>query len=161
MKSEKIDKKELKVSAIDKGTVIDHIPSKSTLNVLRILNLKNITEIISVAFNLPSKSLGKKGIIKISGKSLSKNEIAQIVLLAPHCTMNVIENYKVKEKINLEIPEQIRGVGKCINPNCITNNETVNVKFSIISKKPIKIRCDYCETVMKREDLVINQIENG
>ena len=33
-------RKELKVSAIENGTVIDHIPSKTVFQVIKILNLK-------------------------------------------------------------------------------------------------------------------------
>ena len=55
-------RKELKVSAIKDGTVIDHIPSDATLKVAEILDLKGIRNVISIATNLKSKKTGKKGI---------------------------------------------------------------------------------------------------
>ena len=37
---------------------------------------------------------------------------------------------------------------KCINPNCITNKETIETKFNVIEEKPLKIQCHYCEKTM-------------
>ena len=53
-------KKELNISAIKEGTVIDHIPSKATFKVADILDLKSVKGIISIAANLSSKALVKK-----------------------------------------------------------------------------------------------------
>ena len=72
-------KKELSISAIKDGSVIDHIPSNATLKVVDILDLKGIRGMISIATNLTSKTMGKKGIIKISGKDLTKEEVDKII----------------------------------------------------------------------------------
>ena len=76
-------KKELSVSAIKEGTVIDHIPSDVTLKVADILDLEGIKSIISIATNLDSKTMGKKGIIKVGGKSLTQDEVNKIAIVAP------------------------------------------------------------------------------
>lgn len=149
------ENKSLSVSAIKHGTVIDHIRSEATLKVLEILKLKDVGEIISVAYNLKSKRMGKKGIIKVGGKSLSRKEIQKIALIAPDSTMSIIENYKVKEKMKLEIPEEITGVAKCINPNCVTNAESVKTIFRIVRREPLVVRCHHCERDMAREDLIL------
>ena len=60
--------KKLEVSAIEEGTVIDQIANKSTFKVANILNTQNIEQVVLIGFNLSSKKLGKKGIIKIGGK---------------------------------------------------------------------------------------------
>ena len=101
-------KKELSISAIKDGSVIDHIPSNTTLKVVDILNLKGLRGIISIATNLTSKAMGKKGIIKISGKDLTKEEVDKIALIAPNATVNIIKNYNVKEKIKVAIPQTIK-----------------------------------------------------
>jgi len=145
--------KELKVSAIRDGTVIDHIPSDVTFNVVEILKLENVNKIVSVATNLPSKRLGKKGIIKIGGKDLTKEEADKIALIAPKATFNIIKKYDVVKKIVSDIPDTIYGIVKCFNPKCITNNEPMKTKFSVISKSPLKLRCMYCERTMKKEDI--------
>jgi aspartate carbamoyltransferase regulatory subunit len=146
-------KKELSVSAIDEGTVIDHIPSDATLNVVDILDLKNMNTMILIAKNLPSKKMGKKGIVKIEGKSLTKEEVDKIAIVAPDATVNIIKGYEVKKKIKVAIPEVFDKVIKCSNPNCITNNEKVPTKFYVLGKKPLKVRCHYCERSMQQEDI--------
>jgi len=106
-------KKELSISAIKEGSVIDHIPGNVTLKVVDILDLRGIRGIISIATNLPSKTMGKKGIIKISGKDLTKEEVDKIALIAPHATVNIIKNYDVKQKIKVAIPPVINKIIKC------------------------------------------------
>ena len=145
--------KELKVSAIREGTVIDHIPSDATFKVVDILNLENVDNVVSVATNLPSKKLGKKGIIKVGGKDLTKEEVDKIALIAPNATLNLIKNYGVVKKIRLDIPDNIYGIVKCFNPKCITNSEPMKTKFSIISKNPLILRCMYCERTMRKDDV--------
>ncbi len=148
-------KKELSISAIKDGTVIDHIPSDAAFKVVEILDLDGIQGMISVATNLPSKAMGKKGIIKISDKNLTKDETDKIAIIAPKATVNIIKNYEVKQKIKVNIPSIINRIIKCSNPNCITNNEKVPTKFYILSKEPLKIRCHYCERNMDRGDILL------
>ena len=148
-------KKELSVSAIKNGTVIDHIPSDVTLKVADILDLKGIRSIISVATNLASKTMGKKGIIKIGGKNLTKEETDKIALIAPDATVNIIQNYGVKKKIKVAIPSIVDKIIKCSNPNCITNNEKVMTRFYVLNKNPLKVRCHYCERNMGKEDIAL------
>lgn len=146
-------KKELSVSAIKDGTVIDHIPSDVTLKVADILDLEGIKSIISIATNLASKTMGKKGIIKIGGKDLTKEETDKIALIAPDATVNIIQNYDVKKKIKVAIPSIVNKIIKCSNPNCITNNEKVMTMFYVLNKNPLKVRCHYCERDMEKEDI--------
>ena len=146
-------KKQLSVSAIKGGTVIDHIPSNATLKVVDILDLKGIKSIISIATNLTSKAMGKKGIIKIGGKNLTKEEVDKIALIAPNATVNNIKNYEVKQKIKVAIPSIINKIIKCSNPNCVTNNEKVTTKFYVLNKDPLKVKCNYCERNMDKEDI--------
>jgi aspartate carbamoyltransferase regulatory subunit len=146
-------KKELSVSAIKEGTVIDHIPSNATLKVVDILDLKGIRSIISVVTNLNSKKMGKKGIVKIGGKNLTKEEFNKIALIAPDATVNIIKDYNVKKKIKVAIPETLNKIIRCSNPNCVTNNEKVTTKFYVLSKAPLKLRCHYCERNMYKEDI--------
>jgi len=149
-------KKELSVSAIKEGSVIDHIPSNTTLKVVDILDLKGIRGIISIATNLTSKTMGKKGIIKISGKDLTKEEVDKIALIAPNATVNIINNYNVNKKIKVTIPLVINKIIKCSNPNCITNNEkNIITKFYVLNKNPLKVKCHYCERNMEKEDITL------
>ena len=148
-------KKEMSISAIKEGTVIDHIPANAAFEVADILNLEGIRSIISVATNLTSKKSGKKGIIKIGGKYLTQEEVNKIAVVAPKATVNIIENYEVKKKLNVSIPGIINKIIKCSNPNCITNVENAETKFYALSKDPLKIKCHYCERSMNKEDIRI------
>ena len=146
-------KRELKISAIEEGTVIDHVPTDATFKVVEILDLANQQGIVSIATNLQSKKIGKKGIIKVGGKSLTQAEVNKIAIVAPDATVNIIKNYNVKEKIKVKAPDVIENVVKCSNPVCITNNEKVATKFYVVKKDPLKIKCHYCERSMGKGDI--------
>jgi len=148
-------KKELKVPAIKEGTVIDHIPSRMTFKVIRILDLKEFKYPISVALNLKSKMMGNKGIIKVGSRFLTEDEVNKIAILAPNATVNIIKNYEVKEKINVKLPDEINNIIKCSNPDCITNNEQVKTHFQVINKSPLKVICRHCERVMEESDITL------
>ncbi|MBI2660293.1 aspartate carbamoyltransferase regulatory subunit [Candidatus Woesearchaeota archaeon] len=148
-------KRELKISAIDEGTVIDHIPTDATFKVVDILDLENHSGIVSIATNLQSKTIGRKAIIKVGGKSLTQSEVNKIAIVAPDATVNIIKNYDVREKIKVKTPDIIDNVVKCSNPVCITNNEQVPTKFYVLKKDPLKIKCHYCERSMGKEDIEI------
>lgn len=70
--------KELKVAALRNGTVIDHIPSEKLFQVITILGLDGVTNQVTFGYNLESKKLGKKAIIKVSDKYLSQDEVNKI-----------------------------------------------------------------------------------
>jgi len=147
--------KELKISAIREGTVVDHIPTKNVFKIPEILDLKGHENIVSVATNLPSKKMGHKGIIKVGGRTLTKEEQDKIALLAPKATISIIKNFDVTKKFNLECPKEVINIIKCNNPKCITNMEDVLTKFTITNENPTKSRCNYCERTMEEEDIEI------
>lgn len=144
----KQNNKELVVSAIENGTVIDHIPVDTVLMVLSILGLDKYEDEVLIGNNLDSKKYGKKGIIKARNKFFEQDDINKIALVAPNATLIVIRDYEVVEKKFVEIPKKIEKILKCINPNCITNKETIDTKFKVIEEKPLKIQCHYCEKTM-------------
>lgn len=149
------EKKQLVVSAIKDGTVIDHIPAKLLFKVITILGLDHIQNQITFGSNLESKKLGSKAIIKVSGIFFRKEDIDRIALVAPQAKINVIRNYGVVEKKTVEVPEIIEGIVKCVNPKCITNNEDVKTKFEVVNKDPVKLRCHYCEKNTDQNNMVI------
>lgn len=144
-------KKELVVSAIKDGTVIDHIPAKSLFKVITILDLQKIETPITIGSNLESKKLGKKGIIKISDKFPDDNDLNKIALFAPEAKINIIRNYEVIEKKIVQVPDYIEGIVKCMNPKCITNFENVKTKFKVIDKKNVMLKCLYCEKITDQD----------
>jgi aspartate carbamoyltransferase regulatory subunit len=147
--------KQLSVSAIQNGTVIDHIPAKHLFKVIQILGLDRFDNQITFGTNLESKKLGKKAIIKISGKYFADDDINRIALVAPDAKLNIIKDYEVIEKKVVEVPDIITGIARCMNPKCITNFETVTTRFKVVSKKNVALKCYYCEKITNQENLQI------
>ena len=58
-------KKELQVSAIENGTVIDHIPADKLFDVINVLGISLMENAMTFGTNLRSSKLGKKAIIKM------------------------------------------------------------------------------------------------
>jgi aspartate carbamoyltransferase regulatory subunit len=146
-------KRELSVSAIENGTVIDHIPQGHVLQVMSISNLENFDDQIYFGANLDSKKYGKKGLIKVSNRFFKSNEINKISLVAPTATLIEIKDYEVIKKAGVKIPDEVKEIAKSINPKCITNNEYVPTTFTVIDKKDLKLKCHYCEKITKKENV--------
>jgi len=150
-----LKKGEYVVSAIKNGTVIDRIPPQSLFKVISILGLEKIQAQITFGNNLDSKKLGKKAIIKIADKYFNEGEINKIALIAPEAKLNTIRDYRVVEKHEVKVPDDVTGIVKCVNPKCITNNEKITTKFYIISSKPVALKCHYCEKMVEQEQMTL------
>ena len=144
------DKEGLLVRRIRNGTVIDHIAAGEALNVVKILGITGSTlEALSIATNVPSGQMGKKDIVKLNDRELSKEEVDRIALISPKATINIIRNYKVCEKKGVEIPDLIEGLVRCPDPGCISNtNEPIRSRFTVTSKG---LRCTYCDWMIGRD----------
>lgn len=141
-------RKELVVSALENGTVLDHIPAENVYKALDLLNLKGIESQITIGINLTSKIHGRKGIIKIADKFFENEELNKLALIAPKATVNVIKDFKVVEKKTLVMPEQITGIARCKNPKCVTNHQPVKTRFTTIENgNDISLKCHYCEKI--------------
>lgn len=145
-------KKEMLVTAIENGTVIDHIPAEKTYKVANLLKLDTLTTPVTIGNYLESKKVGHKGIIKVSGKFFTYAEISQLSVLAPNAVLNIIKDYEVVEKKTVETPDELRGIVKCNNPVCICNNEPMLTIFNVIDKAHGIIKCHYCD---KEQELSI------
>jgi len=145
-----MSKKERLVAAIENGTVIDHIPSEKTFQVVNLLGLQNFSSPVTIGFNYPSKKVKSKGIIKVSNKFFTDEEISRLSVVAPNVVLNVIHNYEVVEKKTVVTPDELRGIVKCTNPKCITNNEPMDTVFNVVDKEQGIIKCSYCD---KEQDI--------
>lgn len=149
------NKKELQVAALENGTVIDHIPSEKLFTVVSLLGLKQMSNNITIGFNLQSKKLGKKGIIKIADKFFTDDEINRIAVVAPNVKLNIIRNYEVVEKRELSLPDELIGIVKCANPKCITNNEPMKTLFHVIDKQKGILQCHYCNNEQNIDNVTL------
>lgn len=137
----------LQVAAIENGTVIDHIPSDKIFEVVNLLHLENVQSEVTVGFNLKSEQMGRKSIIKIANKFFTDNELNQLAVVTPNVTLCIIRNYDIVEKKTVTLPDELVNVIKCKNPKCITNNEPMATRFSVIDKAKGICRCDYCNNL--------------
>ncbi|MCK5893742.1 MAG: aspartate carbamoyltransferase regulatory subunit [Endozoicomonadaceae bacterium] len=147
-----VEKRKLQVEAILMGTVIDHIPSGQGIKILRKLRLLDSNLRITVGFNLPSKELGLKDIIKVENRLFNEMEANELAIFAPRATINVIDEYQVQNKFQMSTPEFIEGMFECPNSNCITHNEPVQTCFSLrYYKKTLQMKCKYCEKSFSKD----------
>ena len=137
-----MNKKERLVAAIEHGTVIDHIPAAKTYHVASLLGLFDIKTPVTIGINYPSQKVGNKGIIKVSDKFFTDDEISRLSVVAPNVILNIIRDYEVVEKKTVETPNEINGIVKCNNPKCITNNEPMPTHFHVDGGV---LTCHYCE----------------
>ena len=149
------NKQALQVAALKNGTVIDHIPSDKLFTVVALLGLQDSDSNITIGNNFESKKLGKKGIIKVADRFFTDEEISRLSVVAPNVKLNIIRDYEVVEKKQVLMPEELRGIVKCANPKCITNNEPMITLFHVIDKEHGILKCHYCEKEQKREEIEI------
>jgi len=147
---------ELRVQKIKDGTVIDHIKAGYALAVLKILGVtKESDKVVSMAMNVPSGRTGRKDIVKVEGRGLRRSELDKISLITPDATINMIQNYEVKRKVTVSLPDLIEDTVRCINPNCITNaGEPVTPSFTVASRNPLRLRCTYCGKFLEEKEIL-------
>jgi aspartate carbamoyltransferase regulatory subunit len=146
-----MSERELRISKIQNGTVVDHVPGGQALNVLAVLGIDGTGgETVSIGMNVESDALGRKDVVKVEDRELSQDEVDVLSLIAPDATINIIRDFDVVEKKRLERPETVSGVLACPNHDCITaDDEPVVTKFEVLDDG---VRCVYCETII-REDI--------
>ncbi|HEV2519171.1 MAG TPA: aspartate carbamoyltransferase regulatory subunit [Thermoplasmata archaeon] len=149
--------RELKLTPIKNGTVIDHIGNGLALDVLRIIGIDEIdrSSTVSVALHVRSQKISWKDIVKVENMELSARKVNAIALIAPTATISIIQEFRVREKHAVALPDRILGVLRCPNPSCITNQrEPVESDFEVAARKPVVLRCAYCERIV--EDFLPN-----
>jgi len=149
--------KTYKVDAIKNGTVIDHIPEEKGILIAELLCLKSWQYPVTIGVSFTSQNQGKKDIIKIENRELTEEEVNKIALIAPQATINIIRNYQVAKKFQVELPDILDNIIKCSNPDCVTNHEPISCSrfFLEENRRNQLFRCAYCERYFTREDLEI------
>lgn len=147
------EKKELQVAALENGMVIDHIPSDKVFTVVSLLDLQNTDGNITIGNNFESKKLGKKGIIKVADRFFTDEEVSRLSVVAPNIKLNIIRHYEVVEKKQIVMPDELKGIVKCNNPKCITNNEPMQTWFHVVDKELGILKCHYCEKEQQKDNI--------
>ena len=113
--------KELHISKIENGTVIDHIDAGQGLNVLSLLGIDGSDgESVSVVMNFVSSLVGSKDIVKVQNRELNQDELDVLSLISPQVTINIISNYEVSLKHRVQRPDCVSCVLNCPNWICIS-----------------------------------------
>jgi aspartate carbamoyltransferase regulatory subunit len=156
MSAQSEEGRELSVTAIRNGTVIDHIRNEATFKVAEVLRVQEEDSQVLVGMNLPSGRVGRKGIIKVENRELTPQEVNKIALIAPEATVNIIKDFEVVDKRYVEVQDRVTGIVKCFNPNCITNRQDdTTTAFRVVGEEPTTLRCIYCERHMAGNDIII------
>ena len=143
----------LQVSALCNGTVIDHIPADKLFAVVNLLDIPTMGNNVTIGYNLESKKLGKKGLIKISDRFFTDDDVNKISVVAPNVVLNTIRDYNVVEKREVKMPDEIHNIIKCNNLNCITNNEPMATHFYVSNHETHTLKCRYCEKEVSLDDI--------
>ena len=151
-----MSEKEVRVSKIKDGTVIDHISAGYALDVVKILGITgHEKQVMTIAINVPSKRLRIKDLLKIEGRALNRQEVNKIALVAPRARINIVRDYAVVEKLEVKLPRVIEDIVKCVNPTCISNsNEPAKAKFYVESEEPLLLKCHYCGDILEKKDVL-------
>ena len=148
------DRPHKQVAALRNGTVIDHLNPGTALRALDVLGVpKDHAALLGI--QLESSKMGRKDILKLEGVELGATEVARLAVFGPHATVSVIRDYKVVKKLRVEMPDTIAGILRCPNPNCITNHEKLETRFDVESRRPVHVRCRYCERRILEDEFVL------
>ena len=135
----------LTVNSINCGIVIDHITAGNGIKIFEKLKLDEVDFSVVLLINVSSSKLGRKDIIKIENKI--DVDLTMLGLIDPNISVNIIEDGKIVNKMNISIPKEVHGLFKCKNPRCVSNfDEYVSPKFQLArANGKIYYRCSYCE----------------
>lgn len=141
----------IEITSLKNGIVIDHIKPGLGIKIFNLLNLDQLDDEVALILNANSSSKGKKDIVKIAN-NLDIN-LDAVSIIDPSATVNFIEEEKVVEKKQLELPEVSKGILKCQNPTCVSTTErNIESKFILIDKKEKMYKCAYCDHIYDVEE---------
>lgn len=135
----------MKIDAIHRGIVLDHIKAGRAMDIYRYLHLDELQCPVAIIKNARSEAVGLKDIIKIDDEIDIDLDVVGFV--DPGTTVNIIKDGVVVEKKRLELPERLVNVIRCKNPRCITSVEQELPQiFTLTDEETRTYRCLYCET---------------
>lgn len=136
------------INSIKNGIVIDHIKPGHGIKIYNYLNLEDAEFPTALIMNVTSVKGHKKDMIKI--ENVIDLDFKMLGLLDPNITVNLIENEKIKEKINLSLPDKVENVIVCKNPRCITSVEKyIPHVFHLVDEEKGEYKCEYCDEIVK------------
>ena len=141
------------IGYIENGINLDQIPHGNAWYIMKILNLFNSNSQAGVGLNLPSKKLGSKDLIKIENRLLTQNEIDAISLFCTGSTLSIIKDFKVINKLTLELPKVVNDIIVCPNKRCVSHQYVSKFHTFVNRKYMTVVKCHYCEKEFNIEDI--------
>lgn len=133
----------LRVDAITKGIVLDHIQVGNGIRIFERLGLRDAEYSVALLMNVSSTKMGRKDMIKIS--DTLNLDLTMLGLLDPSITVNYIKEGKVTRKVKVGLPEKVEGLIHCKNPRCIISSERHGPSiFTLVDKETKEYKCFYC-----------------
>ncbi|MBQ8557087.1 MAG: aspartate carbamoyltransferase regulatory subunit [Clostridia bacterium] len=142
----------MKIDAIHRGIVLDHIKAGRGMDVYRYLKLDELDCPVAYIRNVRSGAIGRKDIIKIDEEI--NLDLDVLGYIDPGITVNIIKDGHVTEKKKLSLPVQLVNVIHCKNPRCITSVEgSLDQLFRLKDRERGVYRCVYCDAERKSKAL--------
>lgn len=140
----------LSITSIKKGIVIDHIKPGIGYEIYKLLNLDKADYRVALITNTDSKTYGKKDLLKI--ENIIDMDLTALAILDENLTINIIEDEKIVDKIQVKLPQEFSGIFSCKNPRCITQSEReIESKFTLVDPKTKKYKCHYCDHFLEMD----------
>ena len=141
----------LNVSSIEEGFVLDHIQAGKSMDIYKYLRLDKLDCTVAIIKNARSNKMGKKDIMKIECP-IDVIDLDILGFIDHNITVNIIQQNKIVEKMELSLPKQIVNVIRCKNPRCITSVEQgLDQVFVLTDPEKEEYRCKYCEQRYKKK----------
>lgn len=132
------------IGYIENGFNLDHIPQGNAWYIVKILQLFNSDSQTGVGLNLPSKTIGRKDLIKVENRTLLEEEINKISIFCCNATLSIIKNFTILEKKTITIAPQIDNLIVCPNNNCVSSIHKSKFYTSFNREKQVIVKCHYC-----------------
>ena len=140
----------LNISGIHEGFVLDHIQAGMSMQIYHDLKLDELDCPVAIIKNAKSNKMGKKDIIKVECP-IDALDLDILGFIDHHITVNVIQDDKIVDKKELQLPKEIHNVISCKNPRCITSIEQELEQIFVLTDAEHEVyRCKYCETKFTR-----------
>lgn len=140
----------LNISGIHEGFVLDHIQAGMSMRIYHDLKLDELDCPVAIIKNAKSNKMGKKDIIKVECP-INALDLDILGFIDHRITVNVIQDDKIVDKKELQLPKEIHNVISCKNPRCITSIEQELEQIFVLTDAEHEVyRCKYCETKFKR-----------
>ncbi|MCQ2612377.1 MAG: aspartate carbamoyltransferase regulatory subunit [Treponemataceae bacterium] len=138
----------LNVDTIKNGLVIDHIRAGTGPRIFQWLKLDKADFCVALIMNAPSKTMGRKDIIKID--NIINIDYSVLGFIDPNITVNIVKDEHIAKKITLSLPDKVENIIKCKNPRCITSTETyVHHTFHLVDRTRAEYRCEFCDELYR------------